>query len=113
MAEALRNEVAITLAGQERTMRATFAAMRGIEQAMGVSVLALVQRALKRELGVTDTTVIIFNGLKGADDTRLSLEQVGEAVVEEGLNALAGPVVEFIGKSMAGVKVGKPEPAVS
>ncbi len=111
MSEPLRNEVTITLAGEERTMRATFAAMRGIEQALGQSVISLMSKIGNRDMGIGDTATIIFWGLKGFGDTRLTFEQIGDAVMEAGLIPLALPVMEFIGKSMNGVSVGKSEPA--
>lgn len=111
MSNDLRNEVTITIAGEERTMRATFGALRAIEQTLGTSVLGLVKKAMHSELGIFETAVVIFNGLKGFDDTRLSLEQVGEGVVIEGLNSVTMPVLDFIGKAMKGVQVGKPDPA--
>jgi hypothetical protein len=111
MAEPLRNEVTLTLAGEERTMRATFTALRSIEQALGVSIIKLIGRVASADMGLGDTATIIFHGLKGFGDTRLSLEEVGEAVLEAGRTNLIKPVMEYISKSMDGVKVGKPEAA--
>jgi hypothetical protein len=111
MTNPLRNEVTITLAGQERTMRATFSALRSIEQSLGTSIIGLIKRTASADLGLGDTATIIFHGLRGHEDTRLTMEQVGEAVMNEGLTNLLKPVMEFIGKSMDGVKMGKPETA--
>lgn len=109
MSDLLRNQVAITLAGEERVMQASFGALRGIEQALGESIISTIARA--RLIGVTDCAVIIFNGLKGYNDTRLTLEQVGEAVVDQGLAAIGLPCMKFLSIAMNGVSVGKPEEA--
>lgn len=111
MSEPLRNEVSITLAGEERTMRATFEAIRNIERALNLSIVKLIARVSQADMGLTDTATIIYFGLRGHDDTRLTLDQVGEAVMEVGLTSMIKPVMEFIMKSMGGVKVGKPEEA--
>lgn len=107
----LRNEVKITLAGEERTMRATFEEMCEIEQRLGKSVVALMGRIANRDFGVFETATVIFHGLRGHGDTRLSFPEVGAAVMEAGIVPLASPVMEFIGVSMKGVKVGKSEEA--
>lgn len=111
MSDNLRNEVIINIAGEERTMRATFTAMRGIEKTLGVSIIELNRKVARSDLGVIDNATIIYYGLRGNDDTRLSLEEVGEAVLTEGLTALINPVFDFVNAAMRGVKVGKPSPA--
>ena len=111
MSNDLRNEIKLTLAGEERTMRATFEEMCAIEQKLGKSVVALMSRIANRDFGVFETATVIFHGLRGFGDTRLSFAEVGAAVMEAGVVPLASPVMEFIGTSMKGVKVGKPNPA--
>ncbi len=114
MADRLRNEVAIQLGGEERTMRATFSAIRGIETSLGVKILPLIDSLTRGEVGVTQCAVIIFHGLKGNDDTRLkNVDEVGEAIMEQGLPSVMAAVVEFIGKTMEGPEAGKPEKAAS
>lgn len=107
--EPLRNEVKITLAGEERTMRATFAAIRSIEGAMGKSMIAVINQFGGGDISVTDAATIIHHGLRGHGDTRLTLDQVGEAIVEAGLNNVSLPIVEFVSRALGGVSVGKPE----
>lgn len=92
-------------------MRASFEAMCAIERALGQSTIALMNRIGNRDFGVTETATVIFHGLKGFGDTRLDFQKVGEAVMEVGIVPLAVTVMEFIGKSMNGVKVGKSEAA--
>lgn len=111
MADTLRNEVAITLGGVERTMRATFTAIRAIEAAVGKSLIALIsQVGANGDLSITDAATIIHHGLRGADDKRLTLEQVGDAVMEAGYSKVSIPVIEFLSTALNGVSVGKSEP---
>jgi hypothetical protein len=54
MADNLRNEVQIELAGETRTMRATFAAIRGIEADTGRSIIATINRLRRPRRPVRD-----------------------------------------------------------
>jgi len=108
-----RNEVTITLAGEERTLRASFTAIAAIEKALGKSMMAVINKVASGDLAVTEAAVIIFHGLRGFDDTRLTYEQVGEAVVTAGVTKVSLPVVEFVNIALSGVEVGKPEEPVA
>jgi hypothetical protein len=107
MSDPKRNEVKLTLDGKELTMRASFDALMGIEQDLKASIPALVNRVAFADMGVTQATVIIHWGLKGFGDTRLSLKDVGEKVVSDGLNTVLMPVIEFLQLAMHGVSLGK------
>lgn len=110
MTNPLRNEVAITLAGKERTMRADFGAIVAIERDTRRSML---QHQLRGDISVTDMATIILRGLEAAGDKSLSLDQIGNAILDAGMSseAIYKPVIEFIDKSTAGFSVGKPEEA--
>jgi hypothetical protein len=109
MENARRNEFAITLAGQERVMRADFTAIEAIEKALGKSIIAITGQVAGGDLSVTAAAIIIFHGLRGNDDKRLDYRQVGNAVVEAGLSNVSIAVVEFVSACLNGVSVGKPE----
>jgi hypothetical protein len=111
MAEPLRNEVSIQLGGEARTMRATFAALRGIERDLGMNIVPLLFKIGDADVGVNQAAVVIFHGLKGYGDTRLTLDEVGEAVLAEGLSNLMLPVTEFLKKALDGASLGKPAAA--
>lgn len=110
MAEAMRNEVAITLAGEERTMRATFAAIRNIERDLGTNVIPLIRKMGQSDVGIGEVTTVIYRGLEAYGDTRLSHDEVGNAVMQNGITVLMGQVFEFLSKAMSGVNVGKTQP---
>ncbi|WP_197027136.1 GTA-gp10 family protein [Methylopila sp. 73B] len=104
-----RNEVSIELAGETRTMRASFAAIRNIERDLG-NILPLIDKIGQGNVGVDQCATIIFYGLKGFDDHRLTKDAVGEAVMDRGLSAVMPAVVEFVTGTLKGVAVGKPQP---
>ncbi len=92
--------------------------MRGIEQALGESIISTMARA--RTIGVNDCAVIILNGLKGFGDTRalkddapngLTFDDVGEAIMQDGLVAVGVPCMKFLGMALNGVNAGKSEEA--
>lgn len=107
MADIQRNEVSIELAGETRVMRATFGAIRAIERDLG-NVLTLIDKITRGDIGVDQSARVIFHGLHGYDDKRLSLDEVGEAVVQAGLGQVMKPVIDFLTKAMEGVSPGKP-----
>lgn len=104
-----RNEVSISLAGETRTLRATFTAIRAIERDLGKSIIKVVDDlGLRGDISVTDTATIIYRGLQGYGDTRLTLDQVGNALVQEGFTEKAASAAEFLRVALMGVStVGK------
>lgn len=116
---AKRNEVSITLAGKERTMRATFRAMSDIERDLKVNWLRFAQKMAAGDIGINEMSRIIFHGLKGFGDTRsvmtdeagaLTVEDVGDALLETGMDAVAPAIIQFIQIGFHGTKpVGKPD----
>jgi DNA-directed RNA polymerase subunit L len=108
--EKLRNEVTIELAGETRTMRASFSALMDIERDLKKSLISLINQAANTgDISVTEAAYIIHHGLRGHKDTRLSFAQVGDAVMEAGLASVLEPVVSFLGVALSGVSVGKPK----
>jgi len=111
MSNDLRNEFSIELGGETRSMRATFEALRGIERDLKTNLIPLIDRFGRGDVGVEMTAVIIYHGLQGFGDSRLSLNEVGKHVMEDGLSKLMEPVVRFLGQAMGGVSLGKDKPA--
>ncbi|WP_322884175.1 GTA-gp10 family protein [Sinorhizobium medicae] len=110
MTDPFRNEVAITLAGKERVLRADFTAIRAIERDTSRSMIELQARGI---LSVTEMAKVIFHGLQASGDKELTVEQVGNAILEKGYAspAVMDPIVSFLNGSMAGFSLGKSEEA--
>ena len=119
MSDAFRNEVTVTLFGKERTMRATFRAIRDIETDLKLNWLRFAQKMAAGDIGIGEMAKIIFHGLKGYGDTRslktaapdgLTVEEIGDAIIEAGMNEVSTAVIQFIQIGFHGTKpVGKPE----
>lgn len=110
MADKLRNEVNIELLGQTRTMRAEFDAIMAIERDLNKGIVTIVDEAAIGNIKLTDAAVIIFHGLRGFGDTRIkTVKEVGEAILEEGIDKIADKIVEFAGIVLKGVSLGKPK----
>lgn len=108
MANKLRNEVEITLAGVKRTMRADFEAMVAIENELNTNIVALITKFSRMDMGVGDAAAVIFYGLKSADSLdAMTMAEVGNAVMEEGLNNVMGTAVNFLRMALQGVRLGK------
>lgn len=110
------NQVDVRLAGTTRTMKATFSAIAGIERDLGKSIIRFMDDVQVGDISFTAVALVIFHGLKGNDDTRLTLEQIGDAVVEAGItsdDALSPSLaaVKLLGVALKGVGGGKPEKA--
>lgn len=107
-----RNEVSIELAGKPRVMRATFGAIRAIERDVGKSLVKVVDDlGLRGDISVSDTVTVIFYGLQAyGGDTRMTLDEVGNAVVAEGFTQKAAAAAEFLRVALMGVSTpGKPQ----
>ena len=100
-----RGEVKIQLAGEERTMRPTFEAMCAIERDLNTNLLPLMNKVLNGgDFGVLVAATVIYHGLKGAGDTRLSLAEVGADVVKQGTTNVFGSVISFLASALHGAE---------
>lgn len=107
MADKLRNEVKIILDGKDYTMRATFACIRAIESDLRKSIIEVTANA--ERLSVTECVTVIFHGIRGAGNDQIQLEDIGEAVIQEGYAKSFPAVAEFLVQVMSGVSLGKSE----
>jgi hypothetical protein len=65
----LRGEVAVTLAGREYLMRATYGFLREVESETGRGPVGVIQRLSdERTASITDLTVIIHAGIRAGMD---------------------------------------------
>ena len=99
-----RGEIKIQLAGEERIMRPTFEAISKIERDLSINTLPLLKKMSTGDIGLHAAAVVIYHGLRGYDDTRLTLTEVGDAVIMQGLNELGVSISEFLITALEGVK---------
>jgi hypothetical protein len=101
MANRLRGETDISLNGKSYRLRPTFAAIMEIEDRLG-GVVPLAARAAKGDFGLRDLAVVIWATLNAVEDQRMSLEEVGAAVLGRGLAAVTPAVRDVLMQILGG-----------
>lgn len=84
-----RGEASLTIGGEVRVLRPTFAALVAAEEELG-SLLGLVERAAAGELRLGEINMLFWHCLCQREG--LTRDALGEALVEQGLAASAGPL---------------------
>lgn len=96
MANKLRGEVEIELAGEKWDLRPTFEALSNIESKLNKSIPEIVREQRQGSIRFNTVATIIWEGLIGANEGRppisktrsgksLRYEEVGEMIVRDGL----------------------------
>ena len=98
-ANALRGEAALRVAGRERVLRPTFAALVAAEDELG-PLFALVERAGTGQLRLAELAALFWHCLAERED--LAREQVGEAVLAVGLAGCAPALRCLLGQILQG-----------
>lgn len=98
-ANKMRDEASLTIKGQPRLLRPTFAALIAAEDEIG-PLFALVERAGAGQLRLAEMTALFWHCLMPRDG--LTREDVGEAVTAQGLAACAAPLRALLGAILKG-----------
>ncbi|MBO9499861.1 MAG: gene transfer agent family protein [Novosphingobium sp.] len=96
---ALRGEAALSVAGRERVLRPTFAALVAAEDELG-PLFALVERAGAGQLRLAELAALFWHCLGEREE--LSREQIGEAVLATGLAGCAPALRGLLGQILQG-----------
>lgn len=97
-ANALRGEATLAIAGAGHLLRPSFTALVAAEEELG-PLFALVDRAGSGQLRLTEIAALFWHCLT---DPAISREAVGEAVIEQGLAAVAMPLRTLLGQILKG-----------
>ena len=95
----LRGEASLDIAGLDRVLRPTFAALVAAEDELG-PLFALVERAGAGQLRLAELAALFWHCLAERDE--LSREQVGEAVLAAGLAGCAPALRALLGQILQG-----------
>jgi tail tube GTA-gp10-like protein len=95
----VRGEASLPIAGRPFLLRPSFAALVAAEEELG-SLFALVERAGDGRLRLSELAALFWHCLAARDG--LTREQVGEAVVEQGLAGCAAPLRALLGQILRG-----------
>ena len=98
-ANAVRGETSLPVAGQERVLRPTFAALVAAEEELG-PLFALVERAGEGRLRLTELTALFWHCL--AKREKITREELGGAVVALGLAGCAKPLRALLRQILQG-----------
>lgn len=94
-----RGEAALVVAGRPRVLRPSFSALVAAEEELG-PLFALVERAGEGRLALSEMAALFWHCL--AERAGLTREQLGEAVMEQGLAACARPLRVLLGQILQG-----------
>ena len=98
-ANPLRGEASIVIAGRERILRPTFAALVAAEDELG-PLFALVERAGAGQLRLAEVAALFWHCL--VEHEAIGREVVGEAVLAHGLAASARPLQSLLRQILQG-----------
>jgi hypothetical protein len=100
-----RNEIDIVLGVETYTLRATFSALVEVENVVGMSILAYIQKVeANHNVMMEDAHGIILAGIKGAGGD-IDPDDLEASMVEEGTAGSAGSAVSFLVLAIHGGKV--------
>ena len=86
MVNRYRGEVLLKINDESFYLRPTFATLSGIEGALGMTISQIVTRLNAGQIGINAFATIVWYGLRGYDSNmRLSISDIGEKILEEGL----------------------------
>ncbi|WP_324262149.1 gene transfer agent family protein [Altererythrobacter sp. H2] len=98
-ANTVRGEAVLTIGGEARVLRPSFAALVAAEEELG-PLFALVERAGAGQLTLAEMTALFWHCL--TDRSGLPRDAVGEAVVNAGLAECAVPLRALLGAILQG-----------
>ena len=113
MANSVRGEVHLELAGRQFTLKPSFESIIEIESRLG-GVVALALRASKGDYGLKDITTVIWCTLSYLGADKPSYENIGQMVLEAGLVPASHAMKDILTAILGGgaVESGSPEKSV-
>jgi len=99
-ANSLRGEAELRVGARSLVLRPSFAALVAAEEELG-PLFALVERAAAGRLALGELAALFWHCVRGRDET-LTREAVGEALVEQGLAAVAPALRVLLGQILQG-----------
>lgn len=98
-----RGGVAVTIDGADYTMRLGFAAAIKLEKKVG-PLVKLAERMSRAEVSIEDVVHVLHAGIGGG----LTVDQIGDAVMSDGVLAFVKPATELVIVSLTGGRKHKP-----
>jgi hypothetical protein len=95
-----RGEASLQIAGETLVLRPSFSALVAAEQELG-PLFALVERASEGKLALHEIAAL-FDHLSAGRPEAITRDRIGEAVVEQGLAAIAPTLRVVLGQILTG-----------
>ena len=102
MANRVRGEVELSLAGTAYTLRPTYQAIAEVEDALGCGFIDIVSRLLERRIAVREMAVVIARFAQASGHSEASEEHIGRALVEDGPAKALVPLAGFLARTLTG-----------
>ncbi len=113
MANEVRGEVELDLAGETFALRPTFEALCTIENRLGAGILEVARRIAQHQIGLRDVTVIIVETARAAGH-KAKEPEIGARILDAGLCSVVPALVELLGRPLLGPPEGNaPTPPVA
>ena len=96
-----RGETGLIVSGREVLLRPSFSALVALEDELG-SLLALVERAGRGELRLAELAALFWHCL--AEHQAITRDEIGEAVIANGLAACTKPLRVLLRQILRGVQ---------
>jgi len=95
----LRSEVAVVIGGKSYAMRPSYSAIVKIEKALNTRLIKLMERLQFSDIGVEDVATIItcFINANPENPGKVTVEQIGDKIIEEGFINFLSPLAEVFG----------------
>lgn len=93
-------ELRLVVCGQERNLRLSYRALRGVERSLGVGIMQLLLRIRDKDFRMEDIAVVIRESIIGggvALKDAPTEEDVGECIMANGLEDFISPYAQLIG----------------
>ncbi len=105
MANPLRGEVDIRLAGKAYTLRPTFQALCELEQRAGSNLYHIARRFEDGSFTLLDITCVVWSGIRGTlGASAPTFEDIGEHIVLQGVANMVDPACRYMAGAL-GVEI--------
>lgn len=95
-------ERTVTLAGRDHAIRPTFRVIAAAEQAAGLGAYALGLRLASAEFRVAELAAVLHAMLRASGGTPPRVEEIGEALMEDGVAGVVGPMADILLRAFQG-----------
>lgn len=102
MANELRGEREIRMCGESYCLVPDFESLHEVEKLAGCSLTMLAMKFARSDVRITEVAALIYGGIKGSGEKKLTFAEVGKLVQRHGLVRLIPAAGEFLTAAISG-----------